>query len=91
MKTRHISGAEAIKALRQDLDMLMKGEWTPDDDSISASITMLDHIEAERAELLELLRLLSPPTPTKGALKGYVSPELQRARAALAKATGETL
>lgn len=55
MKTQHISGAEAIESLSQDLDMLMKGEWVPDDDSIEASIEMLEHIDAEREELLAAL------------------------------------
>lgn len=91
MNNNNISGAVAIKALREDFDMLMQGTWVPDPASIEASETMLDHIEEERGELLELLRLLSPPTPTKGALKGYVSPELQRIRDAIAKATGATL
>ena len=56
MNNNNISGAEAIKALREGFDMLMEGKWVPDPASIEASITMLDHIEEERGELLKVLK-----------------------------------
>ena len=89
MNTQHISGAVAIKALREDFDMLLEGTWVPDEDSIEASIEMLDHIEAERAELLkELTVLLSDRWQPAYYTLAEWRTKHPTARAVIANATG---
>jgi len=43
--------AFALKCLREDFEMLRRGEWQPDDDSIDASLGMLDVLEHHLKEV----------------------------------------
>jgi hypothetical protein len=52
---------EALEILRGDMLMLQSGEWIPDDDSIQASIDVIeaalgDEAEAELLEALEMAK-----------------------------------
>jgi hypothetical protein len=45
-KHKYDDAVERLKCIEQDFEMLMSGEWTPDDDSCSASLDSVDIVNS---------------------------------------------
>jgi hypothetical protein len=45
-----------IESVIKDLEMLRSGEWVPDEESIDASIEMLEKANSKMMKIIELLK-----------------------------------